>query len=202
MTKQVTSKKGRLTREMIVEKAAELFNTVGYYRASITDVMEATGMEKGGIYNHFQSKDELAVAAFDYAIKTFGGKIQAAVARKESAIDKLLAFVDAFNSIVQNPPIPGGCPLLNCAVENDDGNPILKDRARLALEKLLGFVESLVADAEAVNAIKKKESPRQIATFIVSSLEGGIMLSRLHDDNRKMEFVAESLKSYLLDLKN
>jgi TetR/AcrR family transcriptional regulator, transcriptional repressor for nem operon len=54
------------TRAYIIMKAAELFNQKGFAGSSMADIMKATGLQKGGIYNHFQSKEELAIASFDY----------------------------------------------------------------------------------------------------------------------------------------
>ena len=55
--------KGQQTRRGIVEKAAPLFNQKGYEGTSLSDLMDATGLQKGGIYRHFDSKEELAAAA-------------------------------------------------------------------------------------------------------------------------------------------
>ena len=59
--------KGEKTRERIVSKAAQLFNERGLEGTSLADLMEATGLEKGGIYRHFPSKEAVAVEAFEYA---------------------------------------------------------------------------------------------------------------------------------------
>src|SRR6266853_254173 len=71
-------RKGEQTRHEIIRKAAPIFNQKGYEGAALSDLMEATGLEKGGIYRHFDSKQQLAAEAFDYAwrlaIETrFGG---------------------------------------------------------------------------------------------------------------------------------
>ena len=58
--------KGEQTRRKIVEAAAPIFNKRGYEGSSLNDLMEATGLKKGGIYRHFSSKEELAAEAFDY----------------------------------------------------------------------------------------------------------------------------------------
>ena len=50
-------KKGERTRRVIVEKAAALLNTRGYFGSSINDLMREMGLQKGGIYNHFSSKE-------------------------------------------------------------------------------------------------------------------------------------------------
>ena len=48
-----------------MEAAAPIFNQHGYEGSSLNDLMEATGLKKGGIYRHFASKEELAAEAFD-----------------------------------------------------------------------------------------------------------------------------------------
>jgi TetR/AcrR family transcriptional regulator, transcriptional repressor for nem operon len=60
---------GDETRQEIIRKAAPIFNRKGYSRAALSDLMRATGLEKGGIYRHFESKQELAVDAFAHAWK-------------------------------------------------------------------------------------------------------------------------------------
>src|ERR1700753_912092 len=57
--------KGEDTRREIVEKAAPLFNQKGFEGTSMSDLMRVTGLQKGGIYRHFSSKEELAGEAFD-----------------------------------------------------------------------------------------------------------------------------------------
>ncbi len=191
-------KKGKVTRDYIIERAAELFNSLGYYRASLSDLMNATGLEKGGIYNHFESKDALAVAAFEHACRLFGAGILQRVDAAHEPIDKVIAIIDGFHEHVITPPLPGGCPLLNCAIENDEGNPLLKEKVLRAMERLLNFTENLVEKAQDAGQLSKQQDARQIATFLISSLEGGIMVSRLYADPQRMEQVAASLKSFLL----
>ena len=60
-------RKGEQTRQEIIRKAAPIFNQRGYHGAALSDLMKATGLEKGGIYRHFDSKEQLAAEAFDYA---------------------------------------------------------------------------------------------------------------------------------------
>ncbi len=190
-------KKGKLTKQMILEKAAGLFNSRGYFGASMSDVMEVTGLEKGGIYNHFGSKDELALAVFDHNVATSGAKLLSAVEQHDNALDKLTAIVDSFANVVSNPTLPGGCPLLNSAIESDDAHPALRARVRIAMLKLLGLVESIV-----IKGIESKEladdlSPYSVATHLVASLEGAIMLAKLYDDPARFSAVAVSLKQYI-----
>jgi len=59
--------KGAETRRAIIRQAAPIFNRKGFEGAAMSDLMDATGLEKGGIYRHFKSKQQLAAEAFDYA---------------------------------------------------------------------------------------------------------------------------------------
>ena len=62
-------RKGEQTRQEIIRNAAPVFNQKGYEGAALSDLMEPAGLEKGGIYRHFDSKEELAREAFDHAWK-------------------------------------------------------------------------------------------------------------------------------------
>src|SRR6201995_4233171 len=111
--------KGEATRQRIIEIAAPLFNQRGYKGCSLNEIMEATGLCKGGIYRHFESKEELAAEAFDFAWKTV-------YTRRRQGMDNIANHVDRLKRYVANfaheTGFPGGCPVLNTAVDADDGN--------------------------------------------------------------------------------
>jgi TetR/AcrR family transcriptional repressor of nem operon len=61
-------REGEQTRQEIIRRAAPLFNQKGYEGTALSDLMQATGLEKGGIYRHFDSKQELAGEALVCAV--------------------------------------------------------------------------------------------------------------------------------------
>ena len=121
--------KGERTREELVKQAAALFNQHGYRGASISDIMAATGLQKGGIYRHFASKEALGLAAFRFATDQMRERFTTALEGKTAARARLAAIIGVYARIPVDPPVPGGCPILNAAVEADDDNPELR-RAR------------------------------------------------------------------------
>ncbi len=125
--------KARETREKILKQAAELFNQRGYSGSSISDIMRVTGLQKGGIYNHFKSKDELALEAFGFASNCVSKRYMEALKGKRDAIARLHAIISVIQSFVTDPPISGGCPLLNTAIESDDAHPALREKAQQAM---------------------------------------------------------------------
>ena len=129
MTTTTRLRKGEATRRLILERAAPVFNKRGYAGASMSELVEATGIEKGGIYNHFGSKEELAVDAFDYAISLIVDGY-AAVQEGKVGLDRLVAIIEIFDDWSGHPLVAGGCPIMNTAIEADDTNPPLAARAR------------------------------------------------------------------------
>lgn len=189
--------KAQETRENIIKQAAELFNQKGYAGSSIADIMEATGLKKGGIYNHFKSKDELALEAFDYAYRCSSQKIWQIVRQKTKAIDRLQALVSAYLDYVDNPPIAGGCPIMNTAIESDDTHPILRDRVRGAIDEWRSLIGRIIQKGIKKGEIRPTVEPEFMATIIISTVEGAIMMSKLYDDSIHLERAVNYLNNYI-----
>jgi len=85
--------KGAATRQRIVELAAPVFNQRGYVGASMRDLVDATGLEKGGIYNHFGSKEQLALEAYDHAMSIITSALQRSQKPEHDAIQRLQSMI-------------------------------------------------------------------------------------------------------------
>ena len=187
--------KGEITRKRIVEAAAPIFNQHGYEGSSMNALMEATGLKKGGIYRHFASKEELAAEAFDYTWEAAWKARLLHVDEKANGIDKLKQLIANF--IDRRPPVPGGCPVLNTAVDADDGNPILRSRVGKALRSWIGRLQAFVEEAQHQRYAKPGVNPKDVATLIVASLEGALMMSRIQRNDEALRRVQSHLNEYL-----
>lgn len=192
--------KGKLTREMILSRAADLFNSRGYFGASISDVMAATGLEKGGIYNHFESKDLLALQAFDYAAATTGKFILSQLDEERTAQAKLLKLVSSVSRLAEDPPVAGGCPILNSAIECDDAHPLLRERVRNAMDRYRRLVEGIVESGIASGELDDSLKPHDVAITLIGAMEGALMISKLYQDTQYLKPVAEHLAQYIKTL--
>ena len=130
--------KGERTRQLIIEKAAPLFNKNGYAGTSLSDIMKVTGLAKGGVYGNFKNKDEIAAVTFEYAYNKIKNAILMKLSGCTTSVEKLVNILHFYRSYITHPPIEGGCPLLNTSVEADDSFPFLKTRARAAQNEMLG----------------------------------------------------------------
>ena len=97
--------------------------------------------------------------------------------------EKISNSVDRLKQIVRNfrdrrtGLVPGGCPLLNTAIDSDDGNPQLRAKARRALGSLLDRLQSIADEGQRRGEVRADVDSAKLATFIASTLEGSIMVS-------------------------
>jgi len=188
-------RKGELTRERIIAEAASVFNRQGFAGCSMQDVMEATGLEKGGLYRHFRSKEELAVESFRYALAQAVKMRTDKLDRSHGAVEHLRSIVKRF---VESPsPVPGGCPLMNTAIDADDGNTVLRAMAQNALSdwraRLCGVIEEGISNGQ----IAPETQPRRVSNAIIATLEGALMMSRLEGRKTALRDAQITLDSLL-----
>ncbi|MBF2064088.1 MAG: TetR/AcrR family transcriptional regulator [Calothrix sp. C42_A2020_038] len=192
--------KGDDTKAMIIEKAASLFNQQGYAGSSMSDIMQVTGLQKGGIYNHFRSKDDLALQAFDYAILQIQKRYREAWVSKQHAVERLQAIVDVFRIYIDNPQHPiikGGCPLLNTAIESDDAHPALKARAQQAMHSWCLLFRRIIEKGIKKGEVNPNIDGDEVASIIISTLEGSVMMSKLNGDSIHIERAIKHLTDYI-----
>lgn len=188
-------RKGEQTRQRVIETAARVMNLHGYNGSGMAELMRETGLAKGGLYRHFESKQALAVEAFQYAFTTIHDLRFAHLDAVPNAVDKLQKFLENFAAIPS--PIPGGCPILNTGTENDDGNPALLHSAQRAFDATVKRLARIIQDGQQRREIRPEVVPGELALFLFCSLEGGIFASRLQGTRQRLEVVAEQMRHYL-----
>jgi len=187
--------KGEVTRQHIIERAAPVFNQRGFAGCSMQDLMEATGLEKGGIYRHFASKEELAVAAFRYAMQQTVAARLVDLDRVTGAIPRLMHVVKAFVEIPS--PVPGGCPLLNVAAYSESGCAGVQAQAKEFMgawkARLLGILEDGIASGE----LRRDVDPKRTANAVISMLEGSLVICRIEGTKQARRDAQETLEMML-----
>lgn len=185
------------TRDLIIKTSLALFNKKGYSQTSIQDIMSETGLPKGAIYRRFENKNEIALASFEYAGGIIWSHFFEATKSKESATEKLIAMCHVYQDAVHNPPVDGGCPLLNTAIESDYGFPELHEKASEAYNHTLLFIQSVVDEGIRSQEFRQDVNSYSLASFIFSTIEGAVMASRLSLNNDHMFHSIEQLKVLL-----
>ena len=192
-------KKGQLTRENIVAQAAALFNTNGYAGASLSELMQITGLKKGGIYNHFHSKEEILISAFEYSVGVVKKTLANAIVGKPTATGKLKGIVEFYRDYPLNPVIKGGCPILNTIVDSDSTNLLLQEKVKEAVDDLINELVQIINYGIRKGEFKSGIDPGKAAVVIFTSIEGGIAMTRSHGDNSYMAIIIDHLIEFIDD---
>lgn len=190
---------GRSTRETILEAATRLIHVNGYNNTTLDDVLGASGVGKGNFYYHFKSKEELGYAILDHVVHGFLLEtVEPCFADPEGRpLEQIRCFFDRVVAAQRERNCVGGCPLGNLASELSDLHEGF--RARLAgvftawRERLTLALREAQRRSEVVDACR----PEVVARFMVASLEGAILLSKVKKDITVMEQCVEELKRYL-----
>ena len=188
--------KGEDTRQRILERAAPLLNRHGFQSAPVSEIMRVTGLQKGGLYNHFESKEELALAAFDLLMERINRKVMEVHRSLESPLAQLTAHVRLISS-GGTTVTEGGCPMANSMVESDDANPALRARVAKVLERWRALITHTVARGIVAGEIRADVNPDEVATRIICGLEGGHLLRHFYDEGRYLEQMGQFLMDYI-----
>ena len=182
--------RGRASRERIVERAAELFAERGVAETSLDEVLAAAGAGKSQLYHYFRGRDDLVEAAVGLrCAQVLAGLTQAlgSVASLAGLEQALAGFVAGFEQM----GLPG-CPIGSLATEVAGRN----EGARLQAAAAFDAWERLFADAlermRERGELRPEASPAVLATALLASIEGGMVLSQTRKDPASLHLAVEA----------
>jgi TetR/AcrR family transcriptional repressor of nem operon len=186
--------KAERTRRYIIEKSASLFNRKGYHGTSMSDILEATGLAKGGIYGHFKGKDEIAAAAFDYAFYRIMDVLAIRVKGQERAIEKLEVIIDFYEHFDKAPTVEGGCPILSYSGHSLEEMPVIAKLVARAARTMLESLERIILKGQKYGQIRSDIDPEAYAEIIYSRIEGALALAKATEDLQRLPRILAALR--------
>ncbi len=111
-------------------------------------------------------------------------------------VDRLKKMVD---NIVdrRESPVPGGCPLMNTAVETDDGSAALRARVIKALQNWTAILNKYIVEGMRKDQIDRRIDPGQLSLRIIGSLECALLISRLQNRATTLSDARQHLNHHL-----
>ncbi len=188
------------TKELIILKSADLFNTQGYKATSLSDITKATGFTKGAIYRHFENKEDLEQQALHSLAKRMFQEISTSIKAAKNFEDKMEAIFIFFDSYMETPLYKGGCPLLNVAIESDDTNPVLRQQAFGMLSRLRASLQTLFSNGIKNNQLQSSIDIDYYTTLFIATLEGGIMMSKLERNKTAITHAITHLRHLIKEI--
>jgi TetR/AcrR family transcriptional repressor of nem operon len=185
--------KAERTKQMIIEKTAPLFNTKGVAATAVSDIMEVTQMGKGSFYTHFENKEELTHCAVDWNLKQFEEKLTVEAGRYEGAKNKFFGLLDYLSDPL-NPPVQGGCPMMNFGMEADDTSPVIREMVNATICNVQQGMVNLLEAGIAEGTFDPQWNYKAFAIKAYAMIEGGILVARVSRDISQMKMLVEMLK--------
>ena len=192
--------KGQNTRDHILKITRRLFTTQGFRNTSIRAIITATGVKKGNLYYHFPSKEELGLAVLLDAQKEFQFFLDDSF-RGEHPIDKILNSCDILLGFLQNQDFVGGCLFGNTALEMTDRNSKFAKIIQEVFDYWTGKIEQQLRAGQDDGSFVSSIPLSALATTVVATIEGGIMMSRVSKGEKGLADCVVTLKVILEGLK-
>lgn len=195
-----TKSKGQSTREHILKVTRQLFTTQGFGNTSISMITTATGVKKGNLYYHFGSKEELGIAVltdardeFDLflAESFYGGDL----------LDEIVNSCDMLLEMMQVQNFAGGCLFGNAALEMTESHSEFSKIIQDVFTRWTARIEKNLLAAHAEGLLLDTIPLEPLATTVVATVEGGIMLSRVSRGGKGLADCLVTLKAIFAGLR-
>lgn len=189
----------RNTKQIIIEKGAEIINLKGFHHTGIQEILDAAEVPKGSFYNYFKSKDDFGLQVIDYYVEQFALLLDNTI--KDSTLSPtgkmrkvLLFFMDFYKS--RN--YAYGCPIGNLSQELGDLSPVFSEKLRNAGDKMVDSCLVLLEEAQKTGEISPQLNLRETTYFIISSWHGALMRMKVEKSLAPLENHYRYVFDYIL----
>lgn len=178
------TRRGRRTRERLLDAAAGLIRGRGFRATSVGDILQATQLPKGCFYHHFESKEALGQALLARWSAELEGRLLDYLTRPDGPppLERIAAALDGFLTEQEQSGCRGGSAFGNLALELSDESEAFRAPLSAAFRRLSSAFAGLLAQAREQGVLRTDTDAASLAEFLVAAIEGGILLARVHRD--------------------
>ncbi|MCP3920590.1 MAG: TetR/AcrR family transcriptional regulator [bacterium] len=173
----MTPQSTRRTRERLVEVARELFHQQGYGATGLAQILRTAEVNSGSLYHFFRGKHELLLAVLEhYKELLWPAVLEPAWRGVDDPIERIWALLDAYRGALLESEFQSSCPIGSLALELKDLHP---EAHALIAENFEGWRQAVRGCLEDARARFPAGLERdKLATFVLTTMEGGVMQSR------------------------
>jgi AcrR family transcriptional regulator len=194
--------KGTQTRQNIISKALQLFCVKGYYNTSINDILEATGLTKGGLYGHFASKEDLWYAVYDEALAIWRKVVFQGIQSTTDPLERIQTLIENdLKTKLGNHIFEGGCFFHSMLVELSGQSVAMSAHLMQGFNQLAGLLCAWLKHAEQQGRLKENLNLNEIANYIIISLNGAAALYASSRDPAVLDQTVSQLHFYIQQLR-
>jgi TetR/AcrR family transcriptional repressor of nem operon len=186
-------------KDKIIHESLRQFSTKGYMSTSINDILAAVGTSKGGLYNHFKSKEELLFAALIEARKIWRQRNLAGLDRVARPLEKIKKLLENYRDhyLTDSENFPGGCVFVALAVELNDQQPDLAREVNAGFERFKGMIRRLLDQEQAAGHLKNGVDTAMVTEMIFSGILGACVTYSADKSREHLDRTIKGLIGFL-----
>jgi len=184
------------TPALLVRTAMRLFAGKGYHSTSVADILQEAKVHSGSLYHYFETKQALLIAVLENyrdGIETM--LIAPAWVGVTDPIERIFALLGRYRELLAATECQYGCPIGNLALEIHEPDPAVRRLLAANFDQWVLIVKRCL-DAAPLR-LPPKTSTQTLATFVLTTMEGGVMLSRTHRNLKPFDQAVAALRDYL-----
>jgi TetR/AcrR family transcriptional regulator, transcriptional repressor for nem operon len=184
-------------KEQIVDAAVETLHRKGFNGSSVQDITEAANAPKGSFYNHFESKEDLAVATLQRYWER--GAISREMLRDAQypPLERLNRYFDHLTGSARKAGFRRGCLIGNMSTEMAGENRPIRARVAALLDGWTEAIESCVREAQADGSVRRDLDSASIAVFLLNSWEGALLRAKVDRNDSALEVFRRATSALL-----
>jgi AcrR family transcriptional regulator len=184
------------TKDKIVYAAMLLFAQKGYSSTSVADILQAAGVNAGSLYYFFPGKQDVLLAVLDaYLHGIHPMLLQPAWKGVTDPIERVFALLDRYRSHLESSECTYGCPIGSIALELHEPDPAVR---KLLAANFAGWVNAIEqCFVAAGDRLPKGVDRRALAMFALTTMEGGVMVSRTDRTLDAFDDAVKMLRDYV-----
>lgn len=176
-------------RDQIIETTCELLEVQGYHATGLNQILAASGAPKGSLYYYFpEGKEELTAEAIRRTGLLVATRIKEGLASSDDPYEAIRTFINGIAYHVEASGFRAGGPLMIVAMETAISSERLNNACREAYQLLQDAFQAKLS-ASGYSHVRAT----QLATFVMSTIEGGIIVSRTNHSGDPLRNAAEML---------
>lgn len=187
------------TRTRLVLAAMQLFWEKGYNSTSIADVLHSAKVNSGSLYYFFPSKSDLLVAVLDmYHDGIRPMLLEPAWAGVSDPVERIFALLARYRKSLLDTDCFYGCPIGSLALELHEPDPAVRERLAKNFSAWIDAIAECLSQAKV--RLPSDQHLRELAQFVLTTMEGGVMLARTFRDIEYFDAAVRQLRRYFKSL--
>ncbi len=177
----------------------KLFSLKGFLSTSIQDIMREAKTSKGGLYNHFKSKDDIFLAVLSEARKVWRDRNLAGLDQVEKPVEKVKTLLRNYRDryLKDRETFPGGCIFVTLSVELDDQNPFFSRELNEGFVRLKAMIKRLLDQGKGSGELRADVNTEAVTEMIFSGMLGASVIYGTEKSSESLDNCISTLVNYL-----